>query len=117
MSIPTWPDTLPQNLLMDSYEETAPDVLIKSNMETGPAKVRRRVTASVRPVKGHQIMTQEQLGIFKAFFNDTLYGGSMRFTWTDPTDDDPVEMRFVDAPTWSSQDGYYRVSMNMEILP
>jgi len=117
MSIPTWPESLPQFLLMDSYEETAPDVLIKSNMETGPAKVRRRVTAAVRPVKGHQIMTPEQLTEFKTFFNTTIYGGALRFAWTDPTSGESVEMRFVDAPTWSSQDGYYRVSMNMEILP
>lgn len=117
MSIPTWPETLPQALLMDSYEESAPDVLIKSNVETGPAKVRRRVTAAIRPIKGHQIMNDEQLGIFKVFFNSTLYGGAMRFTWTDPTGDDPVEMRFVDAPSWASQDGYYRVEMNLEILP
>lgn len=117
MSVPTWPETLPEQLLQDSYEENAPNVLIKSNMETGPAKMRRRVTSGVRSVRGHQIMTLEQLNIFKTFFNTTLYGGALRFSWADPTGNEAVEMRFVDAPAWAAQEGFFRVEMNLEILP
>ncbi len=43
----TWPATLPAPAL-SSLRETPPDNLIRTQMDKGPAKVRRRTTANVR---------------------------------------------------------------------
>jgi hypothetical protein len=115
----TWPATLPQILLIEGYEEKLPDVNLRSAMEVGPAKVRRRVTAAVRPVTGQLIMTLAQIETFKGFYNDDLLGGSLRFGWFDPYDETTmVEMRFTEVPALSPVDpGLYKVSMKLEILP
>ena len=116
--MPTWPVTLPQTLLMDGYGEAAPNVLLRSQMEIGPAKVRRRSSAGIRPVKGYLILTLEELEIFKAFHHDDLEDGALRFTWVEPLDEETeVEMRFAEVPSWSSENGLYKVQMSLEILP
>lgn len=120
MSVPAWEATLPTELLTQGYEETTPEVSIKSNMDTGPAKVRRRVTAAVRPVKGSIIVTATQLGTFKTFYNTTLLGGTLRFSWKDPADGTTaVEMRFTETPKWTVTDDpeLYQINMSLEILP
>jgi hypothetical protein len=114
-----WPVTIPQDLLVDGYGEATPDVAIKSNMDVGPAKVRRRTTAAVRPITGKMVMTLTELGLFKSFYNTDLLGGSLRFDWTDPYDGSTaVEMRFTAPPSWSAIDpDHFEVSMALEILP
>lgn len=119
MSVPVWPVTLPQILLVSGYQEGARDNNLRSAMDSGPAKVRRRATAAVRPVKGKLVMTAAQLEIFKSFYADDLLDGSLRFSWTEPTDSGTAaEMRFKEAPAWSAVDpGVYEVNMSLEILP
>ncbi|QLH37711.1 MAG: hypothetical protein HWD60_00095 [Defluviicoccus sp.] len=40
-----WPSSLPQKPLVDGFSETAPNLVVRSPMDVGPAKVRRRATA------------------------------------------------------------------------
>lgn len=118
MSVPEWDTDLPQELLLDGYSESLPDVTIKSDMDAGPAKVRRRFTAGVTPVSGFILVTSTQLATFITFYNSTLLGGSLRFTWTEP----PAytvqcEMRFTAVPTWTKVEDVYKISMSLEIMP
>jgi hypothetical protein len=119
MSIPDWPATLPQNILIPGYGESLPDTNVKASMDVGPAKVRRRATAAVRPVSGQLVLTLAQLGDFKDFYNDDLLNGSLRFAWVDPYDGTTaVEMRFTEVPSWSAQDpDNFVVNVKLEILP
>jgi hypothetical protein len=118
MSVPAWPATLPQTLIMDGYGEAPGENQLRSNMEVGPAKMRRRATSAARKVSGSLILTLAQLAYFKTFYNTTLLGGTLRFTWLDPTDSTTtVEMRFSKTPSWVAEDIHFRVSMSLEILP
>jgi len=119
MTIPAWANTLPQELLLDGYGESPANIIISSEMDTGPSKVRRRFTAGVRPVTGNIIVNATQLTAFKTFFNSTLLGGSLRFSWTEPPGHTTAcEMRFVDMPAWVAiDDVYYKISLSLEILP
>ena len=47
MANPTWPASLPQYVQEGGYQETLQDQTVESNMETGPAKIRRRFTKSI----------------------------------------------------------------------
>lgn len=125
MSIPLWPTTLPQKLMTDGHGQSLPDVILKTSMEAGPAKRRRRCTAGVSPVEGHQYMTSAQLDTLVTFYNTTLLGGSLRFEWVDPTFETYAEMIFAEPPAWEPVDeedaGYqhydYDVSLSLEIMP
>jgi len=118
MAVPAWHVDLPTKLFVAGYGQSPPNITIKSEMDAGPAKVRRRFTAGVSPVSGTMIMAAAQLATFQTFFNTTLLGGSLRFSWTKP----PVhtvacEMRFTEVPSWTKVEGDYEVSLSLEVLP
>jgi hypothetical protein len=119
MSIPAWPSELPQRLIVSGYNEGLPDVMLRTQMAVGPAKQRRRGTAGPRPVNGHQVHTSAQLTAFKTFFNTTLLGGTLRFSWVDPLDGTTAnEMRFVETPSISAISGsLFQVQMKLEVMP
>jgi len=118
MAIPAWPGALPQELLVNGYSQSFPDITIKSNVDAGPAKVRRRFTAGVEPISGTIIMTAAQLATFQTFFNTTLLGGSLRFSWTKPPAHSVAcEMRFTEVPSWTKVEDEYEVSLSLEVLP
>jgi len=118
MAIPSWPATLPQELFISGYGQSFPDVAIKSEMDAGPAKVRRRFTAGVEPVSGTQIYTAAQLGYLETFYNTTTLGGTLRFSWTKPpAHSEACEMRFTEVPNWTKVEDEYEVSLSFEVLP
>jgi len=87
-------------------------------MDAGPAKVRRRFTAGVTPVAGTMIMTAAQLATFETFFNTTLLGGTLRFSWTKPPAHTVAcEMRFTEVYTQTKVEDDYEVSLSLEVLP
>ena len=118
MSIPAWPETLPQNILAQGYKGGLPNNLLRQQMDIGPAKVRRRGTVAVEPVTGNILVTPTGLAVLITFHKTTLLDGTLRFTWVQPEDGTTaVEMRFVEPPTWNWVDGYYEVALLLEILP
>lgn len=118
MIIPVWPSGLPQEILLNSYSESFPNNLLKTEMETGIAKVRRRMTSMSRPIDGGIVLTKAQVSTFKTFFNTTLSSGAYRFEWTDPITEATVEMRFTSQPTIKALSGeLFDISLPLEILP
>ena len=118
MSVPVWPAELPQQLFVNGYSQSFAETTIKSDMDAGPAKVRRRFTAGVEPVSGTMLLTETQLGYLRTFFVDTLLGGSLRFSWTKPpAHSTACEMRFTAPPSWTKVEGDYEVNLSLEVLP
>lgn len=117
MSVPVWPTTLPVELLMRGYNQTAADVTLRSSVDAGPAKIRRRFTAGVQPITGNLILSGTELGYLRTFFDTTLLGGSLRFTWREPVTLVSKEFRFTAPLKWTCDNGYYDVSLELEMLP
>ena len=119
MSVPVWPTELPQQLFVNGYSQSFAETTIKSDMDAGPAKVRRRFTAGVEPVSGTMLLTGTQLTSLATFYNTTLLGGSLRFSWTKPPAHTAAcEMRFTESPSWTAvEPEVYEVSLSLEILP
>ena len=116
--IPAWHAGLPQALFVAGYSQSPPDIALKSPMDAGPPKVRRRFTAGIAPVAGTMIMTAAQLITFQTFYNTTLLGGSLRFSWTTPPAHSVAcEMRFTAVPTWTKIESEYEVNLSLEVLP
>lgn len=112
----SWPGTLPQYLLQDGFSETLPNNSIRSKMEIGPPKMRRRGTGAPRLIPGKQYMTAAQVEIFDVFYESTLKSGSLRFDWISPRTQASKELRFVAPPVYTPMGANYIVSIKLEIM-
>jgi len=116
--MPTWPATLPQKFSANGYDESPPDNLIRSKTDSGPAKIRRRTTANIRPYKTTLRMTGTQVSTLETFYITTLVGGSLAFDWNEPRSQAVKSFRFVSSPKYSARGGdFWNVSLDLEQLP
>tara|TARA_Y100000310_G_scaffold324866_2_gene387344 strand:- start:10384 stop:10746 length:363 start_codon:yes stop_codon:yes gene_type:complete len=120
--MPTWPSSLDKLSLNTS--EARGDGTIRTPMDAGIAKARRRFSAVPRAVSMSLILpTSSDRTTFDDFFSDTLSEGSLRFDFTDPIGGATVEARFSGPPsyTWrKSENGlvdFCVASFSLEILP
>ena len=116
--MPTWPPSVPDAILVDGYGERPPKNSLRTQMDAGPAKVRRRSRAGARPISGAVKMRGEQLEAFDAWFRETLADGTLRFDWIHPRTRQAVSMRFSEEPDYKPSEGaWWSVSMKLEVLP
>jgi hypothetical protein len=115
----TWPASLPQEIAGDSYKETVPDTTIRSDMDTGPAKVRSRFTVGIPAFEMSLLMSVTQVATLDTFYVTTLALGVSQFTWIHPRTEAAVTtFRFTKPPEYSYKGGQmYNVNMSLEILP
>lgn len=100
--MPFWPLAIPQAPQRDGWSDTAPDQLLRSDMESGPAKVRRRGTAKPHVAQATYVMDDAEAAIFEEFALETLAGGALAFDWWHP-----VLARYVRARLVPSGDGLF----------
>jgi hypothetical protein len=117
MSVPIWPSGLPNELLQRGYAQETANTVLRTNMDAGPNKVRRRYTAGIEPIKGNLLLTFAELGLLREFYDVTLQGGSLRFTGRDPITLVDCEFRFTAPVKWSMTSGWVDVSVEFEVLP
>lgn len=116
--MPSWPGTLPSAPLVDGYRESIPETAIRTTMEQGPAKLRRRTTAQARTLGLEYIMSAEQVTALETFFISTLSGGVLSFTFTHPRTGNSVSCRFKKPPQYTAHNGlFYHVAIELEVLP
>lgn len=113
----TYPSSLPTNFQTQGYKETGADNQLRSNMDVGPAKVRRRTTTQVRTIVGSFFLTPAQYATFKTFYEtDTAYG-TLPFDFTDPHGN-ANEYRFVSPPVYTPNGNVeWQVQVNWEEMP
>lgn len=118
MANPTWPVTLPQYVLEGGYQEQLQDQTIETQMEAGPAKIRRRFTKSLRRFQINLLMNSTQAAAFETFWQTTCRGGSIPFDWKNPRTQAAATMRFRNpAPQFSSVGGVnVMVQFNVEVI-
>lgn len=113
-----WPGTLPQQFSQDGYQEQLPDVVLRSEMDTGPAKVRRRYTAAVLTFQGQMEMDLDQVEDLEDFYADDCDYGATTFTWVHPRTGAAVTMRWVRPPTIQAlPGGWAQATLVVEVLP
>lgn len=114
----TWPVTLPTTPLQDGYSETLPNNIIRTQMDKGPAKVRKRMTSNVRPISCAFVLTTAQLAIFESFFITDCAYGAIHFDWAHPRTGSTLDFRFTDQPKYEPMSGTdWYVTFNLEQLP
>ena len=110
MSGAIWPDTLPRVPLISGYTETMPSTLLRTETETGPAKVRRRGNAKPVTVQASYIFTTEQAEDFDYFVYNVIGGGAICFDWPRPRFK-TFDSKYVRARLVPSSDGLYSKSV------
>ena len=115
----TWPGTLPTfaEFLHDSYRETAPDNVIRTQMSIGPDKIRKRGTAAPTICQGIMYMTTAQVATFRTFYDSTINYGADEFDTIHPRTGAAVSVAFIGQPMTAPRGTEWNVSMAFEILP
>ncbi len=90
-----WPATLPQKPLLADFEREAADATIRSEMDAGPAIVRRRFHRGVDDYPWSAYLTDAQRTTFESFYQTTLRQGALAFDMPSPEDGATVEVRIV----------------------
>jgi len=123
MANPTWPPApFPQFVLAEGYGESPKRLGIRTVVDQGPAKQRRRVTNNVAPMRYTlRLRTSADVDTFKSFWEVDLAGGSLRFDWIHPRTKAAVTMRFVntqDVQIGAINRGMqYSVPLQLELMP
>ena len=126
MATISWPAALPQTPTYAGYVESPESATVRTPMDAGPAKVRRRFTAVPYRMQLRYVMTETQLTAaspdgFKAFWEtDTSHGSA---EWQLPEDPKlrnavAIDVRFIGEPQWKPLGGtLYEVTFVVEVLP
>lgn len=119
MANPVWPLSLPSLPRDTGYGEQPPELSLRSPMDVGPAKVRRRQTAGVRPLQAQLILTEAQVETLDQFYVTGTESGALVFDWVNPRTEAAAELRFVGPPRYTplSGDVVWRADLTLEILP
>jgi hypothetical protein len=114
-----WPSSLPQKPKIEGYVENPPETAIRTKMDTGPVKIRRRFTAAPREFPNCvMILTRAQRTTLDNFWDTTTEGGSKRFNWEHPITDTSGEFRFLSRPQYEGISyERFRVVFGVEMMP
>ena len=122
MANPVWPASLPQKVLVDGYSEEPQSQVIRTEMDAGPKKTRRRFTAATRSIPVSMNLDLTQLDTFETFFDSDLQGGSLVFDMPHPRTGATVVMQIVGDPPYrltpiGGGNEYWRLAMSLEQQP
>lgn len=109
-----WPTTLPK--CPQTWTETPIDVIIRSEIDVGAKKVRRRFTRSRLTISVTLTMEKSYYKPFNDFYKKDLKNGLLSFTYKHPYSGILTECRFIAVPTYSMQAKAFTVNMQWETM-
>ena len=114
-----FPPLLPALTVLSSFSATEADNVVRTAMDTGPAKARQRATsAPLRWSMGHPAYTKDQLKTFLDFFRNVTGHGALAFDMADPLMGGTMSCRMAAPPQWTAQGpDIFTVSVTLDILP
>lgn len=116
----TWPSQLQQLLNSQDFAITPANTMIRTEMDYGIPKVRRRYTDAADNVSCSINLPFADFDVLDTFFKTTLGGGVLSFDFNHPISGDLKQARFVEPPEYAPLGNggiVLRVSMKWEILP
>jgi hypothetical protein len=113
-----WPAGLQQFFSEENFSLQLDDGTLRSDMDVGPQKVRRRYTKGVDVLTVSIWLTSSEYTIFYNFYDVTIAGGTLPFTFEHPITGLPADFRFRGQPRISSiGGGNFTAQFELEILP
>ena len=115
--MPIWPIApFPQKMLQHGYSDELGEGTIRSDMEVGPAKTRKRSDRSPDTFRGSLYLTTTQTDDLDDFYKSTLSWGSLSFEWTHPRLGTTGDFRFIKQPRYSIYGVGYMAAIEVEQL-
>ena len=109
-----WPASLPQVLILDGLTAKKKSAIVRTEMDAGPKKQRRRFTVTTKEFSGSIVVNETPRQILENFSDGTLKNGVLRFAMKDPQTLTYAEFRFQEDYDESSLDGNWRITMKLE---
>lgn len=109
-----WPVSLPQVLLLDGLQGQLKSNVVRTSMDAGPQKARRRYTVTSKNFDGIIIVTEEQRRTLENFYVKTIASGALRFRMKDPQTLEFKEFRFREDYKEQQIDGLWKITMPLE---
>lgn len=118
MAIANWPATLPQSFHLNGFSREYPENRLRTRVDVGPAKVRRRQTLAAAKMTGNMYLDTTQKTELDTFIETTTISGSLCFNFPVP-EGGTVVCRFGEALPLISMvsPDTYMVTIELEILP
>ena len=111
-----WPQYLPAALLINGLSKQPQSNAIRTAMDAGPKKARRRYTARTVKYTGKQVFDAAEMDVFEQFYHTVLADGVLRFNFTDPMSLETAEFRFTEDYAVNAVEGLFEVTMQLERL-
>lgn len=108
----TWPSTL--SISKNGYTEQPPDRVLRTQMEAGVDKTRRRTTNASREIEFKMTLTDAEVATLDAFF---LANDGVVFDFDDLRTGNTFEARFRSAPKYAYNQTVWDVEVQLELLP
>ena len=113
-----WPTTLPQCFLVDGFNSTYKDSVIRTKMDAGPVKTRPRYTKEQMLISGKLRLDFTQKQELDIFYKYNLSNGSLPFQWKDPISEQDMIFRFTEPPKYSPEGGQSLIAeLSLEEIP
>ncbi len=118
MANAVWPLTLPQYVSSEGLSEKPPELTLKTDMDAGGPKRRRRYTAGEREINCHIQLTNDETAILDDFYTNTLASGSLPFDWIHPRTHSPATFFIDEEPDISLVRGnIWRANLKLKMTP
>lgn len=116
--MPTWPEFMPTPN-QQNYSETPQNQILRSEMETGPAKTRRRFTAASRTIPVQYEIPKGRVPDFEAFFDQDIAAGALSFSWPHPRTGQTVMAKILPPYRLVPLSGgeWWQLSLTIEVQP
>jgi hypothetical protein len=114
-----WPVDLPQMVSQDNYQEARGRNTIRTPVDQGRPKARRRFTSSIQTFTVTVYLTADQADIFDDFWENTTAAGSLEFDWVHPRTQEAAVCQFTgdDPPPMTPDGAEFKATFQMIILP
>jgi hypothetical protein len=114
---PTTYEAISASPLKDGYASLRENNMIRTKMDAGPAKQRRRYTAFVRYYNASFLVDAYQKQVLEQFYEDTCAAGTLDFNWTDPETAVVYDARFRAAPEYVAEGQDFMANCQFEVVP
>lgn len=110
-----WPADLPQSPLISGFEIAEGEALVRTTMEAGVDKIRRRYTAVAIDYTWPLILSNAQKTSLGVFYQAN---GALPFDMFEPALAEIRQFRFIEAPSYIPlSHAHWATVLNLEMLP
>lgn len=97
-----WPKNVPACFSWTNYVEEKQPVTVRSPVDSGPQKMRRRYTRPLVGIMSTIVCTKQELADLGMFFDVTLQGGTQHFQMNHQITGFPEMFRFLQPPRFTA---------------